>query len=517
MADIDPSKDYYRILGVAADASEEELRRAYRSLAKSTHPDTGRGDVEVFRTIQEAYDVLSDPLLQRTYSRQRAARGIGVGAVSLRVHQSRQVVLPMAEEQLLYVMVEIQPQQKDIATGHGETRSRQPLNLAVVIDRSTSMRGTRMQNVKAAVLDLVDTLQAQDRLAIVTFSDRADVAAPSSKVTDRRQLRSAVSSISPDGGTEIYQGLAAGYEQVSRHASDGVISHVLLLTDGRTYGDEELALAAVTRAQSLGIGMSAFGIGEDWHDTFLDSLAHAGGGTSHYVDSPGKVQAVLRERISGLVSVALRRARLRISPVSYVRVADIHRVSPYMEALEGAFSGDAVTVTLGDLSGDESASVVFELVIKLNDTGTRRVARLVLEGELSASTSEPQASPGPQRALTSSRREETWWRDIDLVFSQEAEHMQAEPPSPMLVHVLARLAIFRMQERAWRAVESGDTPQATRLLESAATRLLDLGYRELGQAAMLEAGRIERGVDPSLGGRKKLRYGTRLLTVARVL
>ncbi len=213
----------------------------------------------------------------------------------------------------------------------------------------------------------------------------------------------------------------------------------------------------------------------------------------------------------------LRRAKLRISPVHYVRVADVHRVSPYMEALDGAVSGDAVTVTLGDLSGDASASVVFELVIKLNDTGTRRVARLVLEGELSASASGSESPPDLQRAPSSSRREETWWRDIEVIFSQDAEHMQAEPPSPKLVHVLARLAIFRMQERAWRAVESGDTPQATRLLESAATRLLDLGYRELGQAAMLEAGRIERGVDPSLEGRKKLRYGTRVLTAAHLL
>ena len=56
-------KDYYEVLGLTAEAPAEEIRIAYRKLAKANHPDKHQGDpayVEKFKDIQEAYDVLSD-------------------------------------------------------------------------------------------------------------------------------------------------------------------------------------------------------------------------------------------------------------------------------------------------------------------------------------------------------------------------------------------------------------------------------------------------------------------------
>ncbi|OQA16086.1 MAG: hypothetical protein BWY63_02787 [Chloroflexi bacterium ADurb.Bin360] len=81
-----------------------------------------------------------------------------------------------------------------------------------------------------------------------------------------------------------------------------------------------------------------------------------------------------------------------------------------------------------------------------------------------------------------------------------------------LLNTLSRLSIFRLQERAWQALERGDVKQATHLLESAATRLFEIGHRELGQVALVEAERVQRGVEPTSRGRKQVRYGTRGLT-----
>jgi molecular chaperone DnaJ len=59
---------FYERLGLAADATESEIKRAYRRLAKRFHPDTGEpGDAERFREIQEAYETLSDPDRRRVY------------------------------------------------------------------------------------------------------------------------------------------------------------------------------------------------------------------------------------------------------------------------------------------------------------------------------------------------------------------------------------------------------------------------------------------------------------------
>lgn len=61
-------KNYYRILGVSIDAENEEIKAAYRILAQRYHPDKG-GDPAEFRLIQEAYDILSNPLTKRAYDR----------------------------------------------------------------------------------------------------------------------------------------------------------------------------------------------------------------------------------------------------------------------------------------------------------------------------------------------------------------------------------------------------------------------------------------------------------------
>jgi molecular chaperone DnaJ len=73
-------KDFYKILGVAKDVSEADLKKAYRKLAKENHPDLHPGDEKAearFKDISEAYDVLSDPEQRREYD---AIRAMGGGA-----------------------------------------------------------------------------------------------------------------------------------------------------------------------------------------------------------------------------------------------------------------------------------------------------------------------------------------------------------------------------------------------------------------------------------------------------
>jgi hypothetical protein len=66
----DSSRDYYRVLGVSEDASEDELDRAYRGEARKRHPDGG-GSEEAMKSLNEAHDILSDPETRKAYDAER--------------------------------------------------------------------------------------------------------------------------------------------------------------------------------------------------------------------------------------------------------------------------------------------------------------------------------------------------------------------------------------------------------------------------------------------------------------
>ena len=115
-----------------------------------------------------------------------------------------------------------------------------------------------------------------------------------------------------------------------------------------------------------------------------------------------------------------------------------------------------------------------------------------------------------EASSTASARRVELWRDIGVTFTSD---IQARPVPTRLLNVLARLSVFSLQEQAWQALELGDARQATHCLESAATQLFDLGYQDLGRAAMLEVDQLSHGNGPTIKGRKKLRYGTRALSI----
>ena len=78
---------------------------------------------------------------------------------------------------------------------------------------------------------------------------------------------------------------------------------------------------------------------------------------------------------------------------------------------------------------------------------------------------------------------------------------------------MGKLAIFKMQEKVMTDLDQGSIIAATQRLETMATRLLNLGETELARAALLEAGRLSRTGNLSSEGRKKIRYGTRSLSI----
>jgi len=125
----------------------------------------------------------------------------------------------------------------DISPDRDLPTSRLPLNLCLVLDRSTSMQGVRLQQVKEATHRIIDYLQPIDTFSLVVFSDRSEVLLPGQQDIDKALAKSVASTIQPSGGTEMLQGLLAGLKEIQANRTENAVNHIILLTDGQTYGD----------------------------------------------------------------------------------------------------------------------------------------------------------------------------------------------------------------------------------------------------------------------------------------
>jgi len=480
-------KDYYGIMGISQTATDEQIRQAYRGLARRYHPDTSQEPdaSQRFQEVQEAFEVLGDPLQRKKYDHWRQQSGQDQSSsLSLRALASHRTLLAMPEEQAFYVLL-------SITAASDLPAARLPLNLCLVLDRSTSMQGMRLQQVKEATRQIVDKLHPEDALSLVVFSDRAEVLLPSKSNVDKAVAKSVASTIQPGGGTEMLQGLLAGLREVERSRSDTSVNHIILLTDGQTYGDEQACREQAELAGRRQISLSTMGIGSDWNEDLLDQMAALSGGASTYIDSPRRVVDIFRDTVRNLGMVVARELVMTVNPRSGVRLHEAFQITPHIRRLE--VRGERIV--LGPLGTDQGKAVLMEFRVQGLPLNEQRLMRVTVEGDV----------PGQ-----GNRRS---WEWVELAARiSETPDPEAEVPPP-IVTALGKLAIFKMQEKAMRDLEAGEISAATQRLETMATRLLNLGETDLARAALLEAGRLARTGDLSAEGRKKIRYGTRALSV----
>jgi Ca-activated chloride channel family protein len=394
----------------------------------------------------------------------------------------------MNTQQLAYVLIEAVP-------GASMAQVQMPLNLSLVLDKSGSMQGKKIKNLREAAKLVVDRLGPQDTISIVAFSDRKYLIAESQPVTDKETLKKQIDRIRDGGGTAISGGMGQGLQELDKELAPDRVSRMLLLTDGQTFGDEKQCKKLAETAGKKGVVVHALGLGDDWNEDLLDDIAQASGGVSDFIDSPDAIVGVFDSAVKSMQDTVVQNAQMVLRLANGVTPRQVWQVLPMISNLGyRPLSDRDVQVSLGELEKAQPRSMLVEMLIGARPAGRYRIAQAEVSYDV------------PGLNLVGEKVK------ADILLDITADAAQTKQYDAEVMNIVEKVTAFKLQTRALEDAKMGDVAGASQKLRAAATRLLQMGEEDLAQSAMEEAENLEKTGQMSARGTKKLRYETRKLT-----
>jgi Ca-activated chloride channel family protein len=267
-----------------------------------------------------------------------------------------------------FVLVELE------APPSHRTSQRDPLNVCFVIDRSGSMSGAKLALARQAVVTAVERLLPTDRFAIVAYDDRIDVVVESTSASREAKSMAVdrLRTIDARGSTNLGEGWLRGAEQVAAaqvggSGGSGGVNRVLLLTDGLANQGITDPAALVGHAGELrarNVTTTTFGVGEDFDEQLLQSMADAGGGHFYFIADAAQIVDQIASEVGELLDVVARDATIEVTAPDGLGVA-VDSLSRFPVESRG----NRWLVRLGDLVAEQRLELVLRVRFGYGSTG----------------------------------------------------------------------------------------------------------------------------------------------------
>lgn len=329
-----------------------------------------------------------------------------------------------------------------------ETRA--PVSLAIVLDTSGSMTGEKIEEAKRSAIRLVRDMHPDDEVAFVRYSDGSELVQPLARVRDVREgLIRHIEGIVAAGGTNIPSGLRLGKDAL-RNAAGNHVHRIVLMSDGLDSSRSESdRLAAAAAAE--GTVTSSLGIGLDFDEAYMSSVAHAGHGNFAFVKDGASLATFLEKELSETAHTVVQNANVRIrvpAGLAFVRAsgADAQIENGELVIRAGSlFGGDERRVLL-EFRSTQGEAACDNCESSFSGAGAYRLPVMVDWNVVSGGTGH--AEPAP----------------LVLQVTRDPEAMRASMDPQVYSRAMSVLASRRQMEAA-EAFSKGDLARAEELAE----------------------------------------------------
>lgn len=220
----------------------------------------------------------------------------------------------------LDVLIRILPPEVELGS------DRPPLNLGLVIDRSGSMAGAKIDYAKRAAQFAVENLLPSDRISVTLFDTHVNTLIPSTLATDKTHIIQQIQRIRAGSSTALHQGWVEGGMQVSQYLNPEHLNRVILLSDGlANVGETQPDVIAndVHGLSKRGVGTTTMGVGDDYSEDLLESMARSGDGNFYHIQSPDQLPSIFESELMGLSSTLGQKVSLGLKLQNGAALQDV--------------------------------------------------------------------------------------------------------------------------------------------------------------------------------------------------